>query len=1522
MAKKCNPTCACGDPAVGSTVITTSTEASKNGASIIGNLTGNTSNPKAVTGVLATNDENIISEDDKKSASAWSKYWSSFGSNLNKSITSFMSEDWTKFSTLLSNLKDFNFNFDDVGNWFNGLIGSLGSSFSGILGDTLTNLKNSGVNFVSNIAENLYNDIKSSIYIPDEIFCATLQGLYYSSGADLSAGNNYIRDNALRRDWNKTLEFVNKCSNIKYSTLYSNMENELRIAATNSCVNNLKLMFTALYEEYESIEKELEHLYFVESNNDTLTNALRDNKALIEDWFMTYFKLLLINSKDNVLANDLFTFFKDFSKILRPKYFGETDDRYNFRYGITVLDINKFIPFFDPDSKYTYSDSDSSLSEFVYNNDENMKITANTIRSNQQIAKNNPDANKPNIIDDYRATAIENYTTKHKTYVKEAIERGSRSISDNARDNYENALQDYDDPSKVKYNNYDPAKGLTKTLDKFVRGMSFTDDPERFIDPNNKNIKKIYAMLASDVIFGENKLVNPIFHDRCKYPTMTKLIETADKAVGLLGSSMLVKGLTSLYDLASAMENSAYNYAVKVDQYLFTPGVSKTAQNVIDSYVGTYQIDPDSKAAVFVPVDELSDVELLELKRDTSADVRINGNDLNSMITTKNISTFNSISKFIDSNNSVNKELTNIMRFVSGLSMVTKRDIIVKYLEYFYNIMESRELDISVIKLTFATLIYSIFGLTGYSDTNNLMSLFDGSTGSSLNDNIKFMIAISLLNKENTYLRLKESYASDVTNLYKITIELMSREVESLAFVKAIYNYDHDYMKSYVKQVYESELDFLKVINSKDNPDYKLFYGSKDAITRSYSGYDKGGILGFNATKGLTQFTDVDYGDFSSIANTSKGIFFGGNENTSNNGIYLLDPTSGTLKQTNIDYGTWIKIVEINSNIFFINDVNELYIYTSNGVRKTNISDMDNWELRGVNGCTLLLSKNNGGIKQWNSTLNDFSIITNTGDNYKTYDTPYGNTVIYATGNKSNVYLASSGSIVNISDTTKLIVNNVITQTRTVITTSESSSGSDSQPSVVKTDHHHYLIGAKDGLYDCVYTNVVSPDGISVNSVTPIQQFNSKNTSIIKVDSNTGRIYSDGNVYTITFNTVENESTTLYTSIHEDESSYTNFILLNDYLLVYNNSLVKEIKTSKTITIDDTLQLNNAIPVIFNNKFYLKTTNDILYFNLSENRIYSIFDNDSDKVSGWEIYDSGNLTYINNKDKKLGIRVIHNGKSVDTNITDGSWSLCEGKTVVLALSKDGTNKGIRFTKLSLTPKFTEAINGYSMTIHDFTEAVYYSSTDKFYFGMNRSDTIFDVDNYNYDIDEFLYPLTLITLNRISNSFTTNKLNSMLAAYLIDIKSESESNFTYDLSVLLSNLRTITSVMISRLRASISKSSIYFDLLTYAEMNDDIDFDIDNDDILSKFECAFLYDMSSYDSMLAMLRIKSNNRKFIISNETSLIKKIEYTHSSNNNKSPINLSEFDDIPINSDNEKLYNVLSDDFLNSDINGDVYK
>ena len=247
-----------------------------------------------------------------------------------------------------------------------------------------------------------------------------------------------------------------------------------------------------------------------------------------------------------------------------------------------------------------------------------------------------------------------------------------------------------------------------------------------------------------------------------------------------------------------------------------------------------------------------------------------------------------------------------------------------------------------------------------------------------------------------------------------------------------------------------------------------------------------------------------------------------------------------------------------------------------------------------------------------------------------------------------------------------------------------------------------------------------------------------------------------------------------------------------------------------------------------------------------------------------------------------------------TNINEGKWKVNKTRNKFIAMSYDGTNKGIRCadyntnfcTFVNLEPK--------AISIGDYSSSDYNTKKNKLFITTLRNNSTMNVYDIKYDIDEFIYTLdtykmqNLLT-NLFNDSTESTALNvvELLKNNKVFTKQDEKGNISLPkpegmvtLSELLNILNLAYKESDSMIASAITSSGLFTDMLTYAEAQ--YEFDINDEKAKAKIAAALLllysakedgegdYDSSENRSMNyyeILARYRASERKMIIQNNT-------------------------------------------------------
>ena len=1400
----------------------------------------------------------------------------------------------------LGNLLNFQ-GSDFLKNALQGLLGKAMGALSGYLNnaiqmlkalgtDTLRQLTNASLNYLANIAEDYINNIKSSLFIDDKIFLATIQGLYYN-GADLAYNSHYLRNQCLKRDWCETLKFVDGEYGVNYNTAYVRLRSDIKTCSMNSCHKNLFYIFGKIHEEiknYESLietsDKKIEYYkmykgYEKENGYKTEVSTNRkykQDKELLEKLMVEGLKNLIIFSYTYTTASDIRRFFTAYPDILKPKYYGSNDDKYRQAYMFNAGDCATMLPFF---TKHNLSQSDIATMERISEQSEKLNDYNNKLSDNGRydVARNILNDNNSSSYDKgYAYAIIEREEARNKSLKSQndrsaslaltALTKGAKGVHEDARARHpmQNDLK-----NRVKYREKDVSDLLDDTF----------NTKDQYTVPRNKNIKAIYILLSSKEIYADSYMINENFYKRCKYPTMTTLNAAADKAKGLIGASFLAQ---AMYDISDAVDGSAYRYTKKVEKYLLNP---KT--NVSDISVAT-QVTFDQ--------DNLNSIELPEDLHD-SLQVALNSSVLsntNGEITVANgvnVASVSELEKEADKNLSVKKDIADSVRYVQSLPMMKKKEMILNYLVKFYHLCANYGIDERELKKSYSRLTYYIFAKKINNPNDLYGTLLDNATNESLSRNIQTVISIQKTGSLVRIMQIENSkYRDTYVKLFDLVCNSLNLESSTSGFVQMTFNYDKEHLSSLLKQYYLQKLAYLRSINDKSNPNYKNFYTFKDSMTKTFEGFDRNGVFGYSEEKGRLRYTNIETGDWRAIHYSPKnGTFFAGSMNTNGNGIMKLNESIEELRSTNITSGNWIKMIEYSDELFFINEDDSIWYWNGNSVIKTSITDFKNWEFEYFEGYDIIFlkGKNNNGIKVWRN--GSFETITTLGDGW-VYEPINNNSyyILYPSDAAGMSYFFNLSATFIPTNITGSITSWFLTIPELTYTyeqkkedsgdSSGSSSGSSSSSSsssgsgegeeqteqIEVTQYQcHFMIATKaSGVWDCM--SAVSDSTLFIPSNTQpklMSKFDPTKINILYKNSNTNEscFCIDGlNIYNVTFLATKDGGSAL-PSVDENKiidrkdpilpligGGVTSYNIVNTTCTKYGifAEQVKVMENGSSVSelwyYDRSSSSNNRNKIADRSlsgiSFFIgedgvttfgQTSNN--YYICTKTNMIQVLTNSNDIKPGWILEYVNNTYFMVNHTNPLGIRLIRNNVAINTNITDGYWNVTCSDTKLFAMSIKNTNKGIRYTSKG-NPTSFGSLPTIPYNYQDVYGYAYNPERKVLYFGSCRDELLLNIDAIVYDIDLYIYILTLYQIKQKLQGFAYDNgnigLNSVLKT-LEEKKASGEEMTEEDfnnLNNMIDEYNSDLNSQISEQRDTEKSSGLYTDLLTYAEAMREFDVD--------------------------------------------------------------------------------------------------
>ena len=1097
----------------------------------------------------------------------------SFGSDALGGAESFMGKDIVKANKLMKSFKGFKLSyiFSSLGGFFKNLASSSLKVLKDMGMDALKQLKNASINFASNLMEDLYNNIRSMMYIPDSVFVLTLRGLY-TAGADLAYNKHYIRSSALQRDWATSLKFIDEQYGIDYNIRdYKDLEKDLSLCAEHSCVNNLYYIFRKIYDQLNIIRSEIvviesslktyskpikgfkqvsydeipncENLYiqigeektkinkdtkegidFIENHknmnyytetifdyegisnglyqdykyetsetkNDVEAkyNVYLENRLLvkrIEQMMLVYFKSLIVHGYTYLNASSVQKFFSDFDTVLVPKYYGKTDDKYNGAYAFTQDDCLIMMPDYKG-NKITKSDiytqrlltkknneyiatsgarSEASKAAMEASEIKKTAKTASGVGYTINSAVKSGTAVATAKIKAFRANAMENVSNNQNVSYLANIKNGiSGTLQNNSKGLWNrsekgiNAKNDNKRISSMYDRDIVKKHELVGSLSDMTDKIDFLNKDTKYIVLRNKNIKQIYALLANSTIYGNDRMVNDYFYKRCQIKTMNTLKQSLSKVGSILGSSYANQ---SLFDVENAVDSSAYKYLKKVEKYLLNPKehsyrgidtIFKSGDSIWTQF-GDYfkqayswddsiSYDPELESII----EKLS--ETSNSGSDSFSKTSVSEIDPIKDLTPENSANgeiYAEVLKQLESKNAAKIFVDNVVRFMSEISMLDLRDMLVKYLTCFYKYMKARDYEPDTY---FKTLIKSMSGIDGilhYDDLNS--KIFNKSTHKSLLANGKFLVSIYALKNSYKYFLEdeKDINKEELTKIYNLVFAMGSADIQMSGIITGLYKFDKEQLNSLVKRNFFTSINHLKSINDKTNPLIKTAPRYKDNLTKSFNyKFDLRGVSGYSLDNNRILYVpENSTGDWNSIGVSGDkeiGSFFcKSNLNGDENGIYRRTYDGTTLNKIDVVSNSGTKITDREFFViafdnhgavyFGLNDMDtnknsvseSLYVYDRNNNRIIGVSGFtDNpkdysFKADASHKLLIITSKKNRGCYYTTLNTTKCSKLSNTGSDHYFVKLGDNSLLVCPKNSKSGIgYFDIDGNYVNTCD--------------------------------------------------------------------------------------------------------------------------------------------------------------------------------------------------------------------------------------------------------------------------------------------------------------------------------------------------------------------------------------------------------------------------------------------------------------------------------------------------------------------------
>lgn len=896
--------------------------------------------------------------------------------------------------------------------------------------------------------------------------------------------------------------------------------------------------YTETIIDYEGIANGLNQNYnyeTAETKNDIESkyNVYLENATLvkrIERLMLVYFKSLIVHSYTYLNASSVQKFFSDFDTVILPKYYGSTDDKYNGAYAFTQNDCLVMMP----DYKGNDTTKSDMYTQELATQRNNEYIAASGARSEASKAatealeaKNaakiasgtgtgpwseagytinsavkSGTAGATAKIKAFRANAMESvannqnvsYSANITNGISKTLENNSKGLWNrsgkgiNAKEDKKRITSMYDRDIVKKYE-------LVGSLADKANEIDFLNKNTKYIVLRNKNIKQIYALLANATIYGNNRMVNDYFYKRCQIKTMNTLNQSLSKAGSILGSSYAVQ---ALFDLENAVDSSAYVYLKKVENYLLNPkehsyyGMDTmfSSGNNMWSQFGDYfkqaytwddsiSDDPELESMI----EKLS--EASNTSSGTSSKTSISEIDPITDLTPENGAngeTYAEILNQLDSENTAKLYVDNVVRFMSEISMLDLRDLLVKYLTAFYKSMKARDHEPDTYFKTLIKSMSGIDGITHYDDLNS--KVFSKSTHKTLLANGKFLVSIYALKNSYKYFLEdeKDTNKEELTKLYNLVFAMGSADIQMSGTIAGLYKFDKEQLNSLVKRNFFTSIDHLKSINDKTKPLIKTAPRYKDNLTKSFNyKFDLRGVSGYSLDNNRILYVpENSTGDWNSIGVSNDqeiGSFFcKSNINGDGNGIYRRTYEGTTLNKIDVISNSGTKITDREFFVITFDNHGAVYFGLNDmDTNKNSISeslyvyDQTNNRVIGVSGFTdnpkdysfkidvshkllIITSKKNKGCYYTTLNTTTCSRLSSTGSDHYFVKLEDNSLLVCPKNSKSGIgYFDAGGNYVNTCDLpdnvstitrVKPVVTGTIVNVQRPVDTSQSSFGS------------------------------------------------------------------------------------------------------------------------------------------------------------------------------------------------------------------------------------------------------------------------------------------------------------------------------------------------------------------------------------------------------------------------------------------------------------------------------------------------
>lgn len=192
-------------------------------------------------------------------------------------------------------------------------------------------LLSSSMSFLDSIGDSIVNSISSNVYVPEEVYLASIKAIYMLGEANPNA-NDTVLNACLDHDMPKVLEWLDDINKTEYDINITDSNSLASIAARKGSFKVALYIMNRMLQSYNSIKT-----IPVISGED---KSIRDNEIFkYEQWFVSVFKNIIVFSYGNFDVSDLEQILDKYKFIL-PNVLGSTDEKFHKLGIITSSDIN------------------------------------------------------------------------------------------------------------------------------------------------------------------------------------------------------------------------------------------------------------------------------------------------------------------------------------------------------------------------------------------------------------------------------------------------------------------------------------------------------------------------------------------------------------------------------------------------------------------------------------------------------------------------------------------------------------------------------------------------------------------------------------------------------------------------------------------------------------------------------------------------------------------------------------------------------------------------------------------------------------------------------------------------------------------------------------------------------------------------------------------------------------------------------------------------------------------------------